>query len=149
MTNREEVALVSVDKDLLDVLLCDDRYHVVGVFDPDPDVDCCGVPLLGSDDTWPGWHATRPETKVIMAVDPPYRRKKLAGDFGRDSIVGFVADEARVSRFAEVLNGVIVQRQVAVMAGTRIGFCCKLNTGTRSGERRVGEESRTRGWPYS
>ncbi len=127
MTGRSApLALVSVDKDLIDLLERMPEFELVGLFDPaQPD---CGLKWLGRDDDWSRVQAERPGLKVALAVDPPPLRRKLSAVYG-EAMATIVAPDAHVSASASLGAGVVVQSACHISRDVRIGRACKLNIG--------------------
>ncbi len=127
MTGRSTpLALVSVDKDLIDLLERMPEFELVGLFDPaQPD---CGLGWLGRDDDWPRIKVEQPGLKVALAVDPPPLRRKLSTVYG-EAMATIVAPDAHVSAGANLGAGVVVQSACHISKDVRIGRACKLNIG--------------------
>ncbi|MBI3710544.1 MAG: NeuD/PglB/VioB family sugar acetyltransferase [Proteobacteria bacterium] len=123
------VVVVSLDKDIVDLLLADRRYRVLGVFDPRSNQDACGVPILGDDAAWPTWSAQHPEVKVVLAVDAPPLRAKLHSHYGESNLTTVRAIQADISPFASLGNGCLVQRRALISAGVSVGRSVKINIG--------------------
>lgn len=128
-TRPVTAVMVSIDKDLLDLVLDDPAIALAGLFDPAPVGGALGIAVLGSDSAWPSWSATHPDVRVILAVDPPKIRARLADHYGRDVLLTVIAPDAHVSKRAQLGRGVIIQRRVTVSADTFLGDCVKLNVG--------------------
>jgi sugar O-acyltransferase (sialic acid O-acetyltransferase NeuD family) len=126
---REPIAMVGVDKDLIDMLLEHKRWTLAGVFDMYPAADALGVPHLGGDDAWAEVRAARPELGIVIAIDPTGLKSKLLAHYGRESLRTVVAPDAYVSKSARLGAGCIVQRGVRVLPDAVLGDCVKMNVG--------------------
>ena len=120
------LALVSVDKDLIDLLERMPEFALVGLFDLAE--SGCGLSWLGRDDDWPRVKAERRDLKVALAVDPPALRRKLSAVY-RDGLATVIAPDAQVSSSADIGAGSIVQSGCHISGDVRIGAACKLNIG--------------------
>lgn len=123
------LVVVSIDKDLLDVLAAE-GVRVDGIFDRMVQTpSCLDVPIVGDDAAWDRWLRDHPDTAVILAIDPPRLRRRLAGHYGPQRLRGFVSASAYVARSARLGPGTVVQRGVEIMADARLGAACKINMG--------------------
>ncbi|MGQ0663486.1 MAG: NeuD/PglB/VioB family sugar acetyltransferase [Pseudomonadota bacterium] len=131
MTMRPLPAVVaSADKDFLDLVLADQRWHVVGVFDPKPGIGpACGVPILGADEAWSEWKRKMPELRVFLVVDVPARRRRLIDNYGLDNLETLVAPDAYLSASARIGKGSIIQRRATILSDVAVGKACKINVG--------------------
>ena len=122
-----EVALVSLDWDLIDLIENIASLKLIGVFDRDTEALCEGLSILGSDSDWPGVKKARPQLRIILGVDPPPVRKSLYTQYGPDSIVELKAPASHVSRRAKIEHGAVIQRGVTIMPHAKLGLACKLH----------------------
>jgi sugar O-acyltransferase (sialic acid O-acetyltransferase NeuD family) len=122
-----KVAMVGVDKDLIDLLQTMPDYELVGVFDKHAAADALGAPHLGEDENWPGFLAANPGVTVLVSIDPPAIKAKLVKAYGRDNLAGVTAPHAYVSANARLGPGCVVQRGVQVLPDVDIGIAVKLN----------------------
>ncbi|MBI1776631.1 MAG: hypothetical protein HYR63_14900 [Proteobacteria bacterium] len=125
----QTIAMVGVDKDLIDLIQSMPRFIFHGVFDKHPAADALGTAHLGDDDNWPGYLAAHPGLKVLMAIDPPKIKATLVAAYGLANLASLVATGAYVSVNARLGAGVIVQRGVNVLPDVDIGAAVKLNVG--------------------
>jgi sugar O-acyltransferase (sialic acid O-acetyltransferase NeuD family) len=121
------VAVVSADKEIIELAQGLGSCTVVGVFDRDPAADALGVPVLGNDDAWDRVRERHPELRVVLAVDPPLLKQRLAEHYGLDALVSLLSPCACVSPSAVLGPGCIVQRGANVLASARVGKVCKVN----------------------
>ena len=121
--------MVSIDKDLIDVVVGESLLELVGIFDPNRNGNTLGIPWIGSDADWPEWSKSHPDVGVILAVDVPDIRRKLASRYGYERSVTVVAASAHVSPHARIGIGSIVQRGAAISADVMIGKMVKINMG--------------------
>ncbi len=119
--------MVSIDKDLIDVVCAEKLAELIGLFDPTDAAAALGVPVIGSDQDWPNWFAEHRDVNVILAVDVPAVRRKLAMHYGLERCLTVVSTSAHISSSARIGNGSIVQRGAIVSADCAIGEAVKIN----------------------
>ena len=129
MSAHQQLAMVGVDKDLIDLVQSMAGYRLMGVFDKHAAADALGVPHLGDDDSWPEFLAANPGTKVLVSIDPPKIKAKLIDAYGRSNLGGVAAPDAYVSPSAKLGEGCIVQRTVQILPDVKVGSAVKLNVG--------------------
>ncbi len=125
--NSYKLAVVGIDKDLLDVL--GDR--VVAVFDRESRGDVMGIPIMGDDDAWPAFKAAHPDVRPLMAIDPPALRRKLTMQYGEADVASYIDNQAVVSAHARIGNGVVVRRLVLISADVELGEGVRINVGAQ------------------
>jgi UDP-N-acetylbacillosamine N-acetyltransferase len=123
--------MIGVDKDLVDVIITERIAELVGIFNPRDEGDTLGVPWIGNDAEWPRWSAVHPDVAVIVTVDVPRMRQRLASEYGLDRGMTVVASSAAVSPRARTGSGCIIQRGVMVSADAVIGDAVKINMGAQ------------------
>jgi sugar O-acyltransferase (sialic acid O-acetyltransferase NeuD family) len=123
------IAIVGVDKDLIDMLQEHPDWDLVGVFDRHPAADALGVPHLGGDDAWEEVSAARPDLGIVIAIDPTGLKSKLEAHYGRDALRTVVARDAYVARSAILGAGCIIQRGARVLPDAVLGRSVKMNVG--------------------
>ncbi len=124
---KSQVALVGLDKEILELIESATEVECVGVFDPTRAIDTLQYPYLGGDDAWTEFHNRSPSVAAIIGVDKPVLRRRLAEQCGRDSVAGVYSAEAKISTRAVVCRTVVAQDGVKVLARARVDFGCKLN----------------------
>lgn len=129
MTDRQRAVVVSLDGDLLDLLESMPDLEIIGFLDANRNAKDRLVPNLGGDEAWPALKAKEPDLKVVLAVDQPQLRKRLAASYGAASLVTVVAPDAHVSRLAEIGLGSVIQRNALISRTVRLGTACKINCG--------------------
>lgn len=122
-----EVALVSLDWDLIDLIESIDSLKLIGVFDRNAEAAAGELLILGADSDWPGVKKSHPGLRVILGIDPPALRKTLFAQYGADSVVELKAPTSHVSHRAVLDDGVVIQRGVEIMPQARLGKACKLH----------------------
>ncbi len=127
MSNTRRVVVVSLDKDVLDMLEGCRDLQVLGFLDLDPSAADEHLPNLGADSHFETLLAREPGLKAVLAVDPPELRERLAADYGHDALYTAVSPLARVSKHARIGAGTIVQCGTYVSRDVVIGLACKLN----------------------
>ena len=123
------LAIVGVDKDLIDMIQEHPDWDLAGVFDSHPAADALGLPHLGGDDDWAEVRAARPDLGIVIAIDPTGLKSKLEALYGRDALRTVVALDAYVARSATLGAGCIVQRGAKVMPDAVLGHSVKMNVG--------------------
>jgi len=135
-----KIAMVGVDKDLIDMILGHPDWDFVGVFDSHPTADALGVPHLGGDDAWPERRAERPGLGVVVAIDPTGLKSRLVAQYGLDALRTVIAGDAYAAPSATIGPGCILQRGVRVLPDVVLGVSVKLNVGaTVHHDGRVGD----------
>jgi sugar O-acyltransferase (sialic acid O-acetyltransferase NeuD family) len=123
--------MVGVDKDLVDVIITERIAELVGIFNPRDEGDTLGVPWIGTDEEWPRWSAVHPDVAVIVTVDVPSMRRRLASGYGLERGMSVIAASASMSPRARAGSGCIIQRGVMVSADAVIGDAVKVNMGAQ------------------
>jgi sugar O-acyltransferase (sialic acid O-acetyltransferase NeuD family) len=123
------IAIVGVDKDLIDLILEMPDWDLAGVFDMHPAADALGVPHLGGDDAWGEVKAQRPDLGIVLSIDPTGLKSKLIAHYGLDRLRTVFAPDAYVSKHATLGPGCIVQRAVHVGPDVVLGTAVKMNVG--------------------
>ncbi len=123
------IAIVGVDKDLIDLIQTMPEWDLAGVFDMHPAADALGAPHLGGDDAWPEVKAQRPDLRIVLSIDPTGLKSKLVGHYGRDRLQTVIAPDAHVARSATLGAGCIVQRAAHVGPDAMLGVSVKMNVG--------------------
>lgn len=119
--------MVSIDKDLIDVVRRERLADLIGLFDPSDVAEALGVPVIGPDAGWPEWSRRHPDVGVILAIDVPAIRRKLAALFGLDHCLTIVSNNAQVSASSQIGTGSIVQCGAVVSADCVLGQAVKIN----------------------
>jgi sugar O-acyltransferase (sialic acid O-acetyltransferase NeuD family) len=127
MTSLERLAVVGVDKDLLDAL--GDR--AVAVFDPAHRGSVMGIPVIGGDEEWAHFKTAHPDVRPLMAIDPPSLRRKLTAHYGESDVASYIDGRAIVSAHARLGHGVVVQRLALVSADVEFGDGVRINVGAQ------------------
>jgi sugar O-acyltransferase (sialic acid O-acetyltransferase NeuD family) len=130
-SKRTPVVVVSLEPDVLDLLGSHEEVDVLGFLDQSATSQDKLVPNLGTDEAWHMFRDRDPTLKVVLAIDPPHVRERLAAHYGRDRLMTIIAPSAFVSPTARIGDGSIVQRGVLVGRNTRLGTAVKLNCGAQ------------------
>jgi sugar O-acyltransferase (sialic acid O-acetyltransferase NeuD family) len=123
--------MVGIDKDLVDVIVADRIVELVGIFNPRDEGKTLGIPWIGDDAEWPRWSEAHPDVGVIVTVDAPFMRRRLACEYGLDRGMTVIASSAAVSAHAQTGSGCIIQRGVMVSADAVVGHAVKVNIGAQ------------------
>jgi sugar O-acyltransferase (sialic acid O-acetyltransferase NeuD family) len=135
-----KLAIVGVDKDLIDMLLGHPDWDLAGVFDRHPAADALGLPHLGGDEAWEERRAERPGLGVVIAIDPTGLKSQLVARYGLDALRTVIASDAYAAPSAKIGPGCILQRAVRVLPDVVLGVSVKLNVGaTVHHDGRVGD----------
>lgn len=121
------VAVVGLDKELVELVALAPFLECLGVIDAENVGRVLGLPWLGTDSDWATLKEKYPGIKVVIGVDVPTLREKLAVYYGIDSIVGIRANDTKISNFASVHETAVVQSGVSIHADAEVGYCCKIN----------------------
>ena len=105
-------------------------YTIAGIIDAGLGKAYYGYPVVGTDDDAAQLRAQFPDCALVLTPDAPAVRQRLHAYY---SAFGFefasvISPQARVSRFATLGKGVILQAGANVSAATHIGDFVKLNT---------------------
>ena len=130
------LAMVGLDKDAIDLVETCAGFTLVGVFDPRTPPEDCPVPYFGGDET----RGRRPGLRVLLAVDRPADRRRLAGHFGAEVLATVISPAAYRASTARIGDGCMIQRGVTLMTDCRVGTACKINVNaTVHHDSRVGD----------
>jgi sugar O-acyltransferase (sialic acid O-acetyltransferase NeuD family) len=121
--------MVSIDKDLIDLVRTEDLASLVGLFDPGDATTALGVPVIGPDASWVKWSERNPGVAVILAVDVPAIRRELAALYGLSRCMMIASRTAHVAASARLGIGSIVQRGTIISADCVLGEAVKVNMG--------------------
>ena len=127
MTPDAKLAIVGVDKDLLDAIGC----RAVAVFDPAHRGTVLGVPVIGGDDAWPAYKAAHSDVRPLMAIDPPALRRKLTDHYGEHDVASYIDGRASLSVHVRAGHGVVVQRLAFVSADVELADGVRINVGAQ------------------
>lgn len=126
----KEIILVGGFHEMVE--LCSDAgFNIIGIIDNNLTGEYYGFPIIGKDTDAQAIHLLYPSCQIVISPDSPQLRKMLV-DFYLGvgfSFATIIHPSASISRFAEIGEGVVIQRGVNVSANTKIGVFCKLNTG--------------------
>ncbi len=121
------VAVVSADKEIIELIEESRAFDIIGIIDTCKDVDTLGYSLLGTDSDWPQIYTKYTNLKIVLAIDPTAKKKKLAFYYGIKSLASLVSKDAYISPSAILREGCLVQQGVKIMASVKIGIACKVN----------------------
>jgi sugar O-acyltransferase (sialic acid O-acetyltransferase NeuD family) len=121
-----DIAIVSIEWDVLDLADSLPDYRVVGFIDRIGS-DSGDVPILGDDLEWRRIESEHPGLKAVLAIDPPHVRRRLFSAYGSEALIGLVSPDAHIGRNVTIGHATIVQIGVIVMPRVKIGRSCKLN----------------------
>jgi UDP-N-acetylbacillosamine N-acetyltransferase len=128
---RTTVVIVSLEPDVLDLLVSCDDFEVLGFLDRSDQATDALVANLGTDEMWRELKSRNPHLKAILAVDPPLVRMRLAAHYGVDELATVIAPSAFVSPTASLGQGAVIQRDVLVGRSARLGTAVKVNCGAQ------------------
>lgn len=134
------IAMVGVDKDMIDMIQELADWDLVGVFDSHPAADALGLPHLGGDEEWDEVRAKRPDLGIVLSIDPTGLKSKLVAHYGSEALRTVVARDSYVARSATLGPGCVVQRGARVLPDAVLGTAVKMNVGaTVHHDGRVGD----------
>ncbi|MBM3546445.1 MAG: acetyltransferase [Alphaproteobacteria bacterium] len=134
------IAMVGVDKDMIDMIQELVDWDLVGVFDRHPAADALGLPRLGGDEEWAQVRASRPDLGIVLSIDPTGLKSKLVAHYGTESLRTIVARDGYVAKSAMLGPGCVVQRGARVLPDAVLGTAVKMNVGaTVHHDGRVGD----------
>jgi len=111
--------------------LCEEcNYRIIGIIDNYLQNEYLGYPIIGNDGNLEEIYRQFNSIPLVVTPDAPRKREKL---FTIYSNVGFkfetiISHYARVSKYANIGRGCIIQSDVNVSSFTTIGDFVKLNT---------------------
>ena len=111
--------------------LCEDcGLNIVGIIDNNLIGNYFGYPVVGKDCDAEALFTEYGKAKIIVTPDPPNLRKKLVEYYKSIgySFIKVISPQAKVSRYAKIGDGTVIQSGVNVSSSTIIGSFCKLNT---------------------
>jgi len=130
MSGLRKVVVVSLEPDVIDLISTEPAYEALGFLDRAGITDV-HLPNLGDDTAWPDLKRLHPDLCVVLAVDPPDIRRRLADFFGLENLETVVSTNAFVSPVAELGAGAILQRAAYVGRNSRLETCVKVNIGAQ------------------
>ena len=130
MPGSTKVVVVSLEPDVIDLISTEPAYEVLGFLDRAGITDL-RLPNLGDDTAWPDLKRRHPDLRVVLAVDPPIIRRRLADFFGLENLETVVSTNAFVSPVAVLGVGSILQRATYVGRNSRLEACVKVNVGAQ------------------
>lgn len=128
MAGPTKVVVVSLEPDVIDLVTTSGDYQAIGFLDR-PGVSDPLIANLGEDAAWPELARQHPDLKVVLAIDPPRARRRLAELFGLKNLQTVISGDAFVSPVAALGPGSIVQRAAHVGRNSQLGPCVKVNVG--------------------
>ena len=126
---KTDVILVGGFHEMIE--LCEDcGLNIVGVIDNELTGIYYGYPIIGKDEDAKALFSQYGEARIIVTPDSPKLRKKLVGYYKSIgyTFVTVISPQAKVSRYARIGEGTVVQSGVNISSATTIGDFCKLNT---------------------
>lgn len=118
---------------VIDSMLDEGRYEIVGITDPTREGTWCGIPIIGDDTVLPSLYKNGVKLAhvTVGSIAKPTRRKelvKVAKDIGFQ-LVSVVDPSAKVARFVSFGEMVYVGKNAIINPMTKIGNYCMINTG--------------------
>ena len=126
---KTNVILVGAFHEVIE--LCEEcRYDIVGIIDNNIIGEYYGIPIIGKDSDAKSLFFHYGNCKLIITPDSPIVRKKLVDYYNS---IGYkfatlVSPLAKISKYADIGEGNVIQSGVNVSSNTHIGNFCKLNT---------------------
>jgi UDP-perosamine 4-acetyltransferase len=122
------LVIVCAEKEVIELAELSSDVEIVGVIDSDPTADACGHSLLGSDDSWPELAEGDADLRVVVAMDSPQAKQRLVTLYGKSALASLISPYAILSRSAKLGIGSIVQHHCKILAKSRLGLACKVNS---------------------
>ena len=130
MTRSTKVVVVSLESDVIDLISTEPAYEALGFLDRAGITDV-SLPNLGDDTAWPDLKRLHPDLRVVLAVDPPAMRRRLADFFGLENLETVISTKAFVSPVVKLGAGSILQRGAYVGRNSLLETCVKINVGAQ------------------
>lgn len=121
------IAVVSCDKEILELAGELQQFTVVGFFDQNPSARFAHFERLGSDEDFEEANAKWPGLRIAMAIDPPALKTRLIKMYGADALETLISKHSIISKSATLEKGCIVQAGSRIMPDATIGRACKIN----------------------
>lgn len=121
------VIIVSADKEVIELAKNDCGLIVKGILDPNLTGKVLNIPVLGSDNEWGNLISKSAGLRVILPIDPPVLKEKLAYHYGINSLLTLISADAYISESATLKHGCVIQDGVKIMPSADIGIACKIN----------------------
>lgn len=126
---KQKILLVGAYHEMIE--LCEAcGYELAGIIDNDITGEYYGVKIVGTDADAKVLFEQHMDCMVVITPFMPHVREKLVNLY---SVIGYkfatlISPNARVSKYATIGEGTVVQAGVNVAANTQIGRFVKLNT---------------------
>ncbi len=126
---KQKILLIGAYHEMIE--LCDScGYEIAGIIDNDITGEYYGEQIVGTDADAEKLYEQYKDCMVVITPFMPRVREKLVNLY---SAIGYkfatiISPDARVSKFATIGEGTVVQAGVNVAANTQIGRFVKLNT---------------------
>ena len=130
MPGSTKVVVVSLEPDVIDLISTEPAYEALGFLDRAGITDF-SLPNLGEDAAWFDLKRLHPDLRVVLAVDPPAMRRRLADFFGLENLETVISTKAFVSPVAKLGAGSILQRGAYVGRNSLLETCVKINVGAQ------------------
>lgn len=127
ISKKIPVAVVSADKEIIELIEESRTFDIIGIIDTRKDADTLGYPFLGQDSIWPRVSKKYTDLKIILAIDPTEKKRRLAFYYGIKCLASLISKDAYVSRSAILREGCLVQQGARIMSSVKIGIACKVN----------------------
>lgn len=123
----QTVVLASLEKDLIGLIVRSKGYELIGFLDKNPKSCDSRFPYLGDDEAWLQLKSAHPHLQVVLGVDPPKLKEKLASFFGIEHLATLIGNQAIIDESAVLGKGVIIQEGCLISRDARIGLGSKIN----------------------
>jgi sugar O-acyltransferase (sialic acid O-acetyltransferase NeuD family) len=125
-----KLALISMDKDLLDTIVSEERDTCIGYTDIVP-VPGLALPHLGYDEDAPRIVGEFPGCQFVMAMDKPAMKNTLCNKYPKDGFSGYVSTGAYVSQNSDINDTVVIQKSAYISHSVTISEFAKINVGAQ------------------
>ena len=125
-----KLALISMDKDLLDTIVIEGRDTCIGYTDLAP-IAGLAVPHLGCDEDAPRILSEFPDCQFVMAMDKPNIKNALAAKYPKDGFSGYISTDTYVSQNSDIDGTAVIQKSAYISHSVTIDEFTKINVGAQ------------------
>jgi len=123
-----KIIIAGLEKEVIELAESLPDVVILGVLDPQSDVDTLGFPYLGNDDSWEKVKRLYSDARIAISLDTPSLKQRLVGYFGVETLASLVSANSHTSSRAVLAAGHIVQHGARISPRVSIGIACKINT---------------------
>jgi sugar O-acyltransferase (sialic acid O-acetyltransferase NeuD family) len=129
---KEGVYLIGAFHEMIE-LLEDLEIPIVGMIDRREHTDDCShlYKVLGDDEWLKALGPQKGKTQLVVSPDSPKLREKLVTEYGEIGFIFPTIIGGKVSRYAQLGEGTVIQKDAYVSAGCQLGRGVKVNIGAK------------------